>query len=65
MEIFEAVRSSERDSHHESDDEWNPTVANVADEVERAIAASLGERTLADLVDADAATPAEPTAMDG
>ncbi len=36
-DILAAVRSSERDSHHESDDEWNPTVASVADEVERAI----------------------------
>jgi membrane protein len=61
MEIFEAVRSSERDSHHESDDEWNPTVANVADEVERAIAASLGERTLADLVDQDLRSASTPS----
>jgi membrane protein len=53
-EILAAVRSSERDSHHESDDEWNATVASVADEIDRAIAKSLGDRTLADLVDADA-----------
>jgi membrane protein len=53
-EIFAAVRSSARDTHHEFDDEWNATVAGVAGEVERAIHDVLGERTLADLVDADA-----------
>jgi membrane protein len=52
-EIFASVRSRARDSHHEFDDEWNSTVAGVAVEVERAIRAALGERTLADLVDAD------------
>jgi membrane protein len=56
-EIFAAVRSSAHDSHHEFDDEWNATVAGVAGEVERAIANVLGERTLADLVDADAKVP--------
>jgi membrane protein len=58
-DILAAVRSSESDSHHQSDDEWDPTVAGIADEVERAIRDALGDRTLADLVDADA------TAMDG
>jgi DNA-binding IscR family transcriptional regulator len=53
-EIFAAVRSSERDSHHQFDDDWNATVASVAHEVERAIRDVIGERTLADLVDADA-----------
>ena len=48
------MRSSERDSHHESDDEWNPTVAGVADESRARFASALGDRTLADLVDADA-----------
>ncbi len=53
-DILAAVRvSSERDSHDQSDDEWNPTVAAVADDVERAIAGALRDRTLADLVDAD------------
>ena len=54
-DILAAVRSSESDSHHQSDDEWDPTVAGVADEVERAIRDVLGDRTLADLVEADAA----------
>jgi len=58
-EIFAAVRSSAHDSHHEFDDEWNATVASVAGEVERAIGSALGERTLADLVDADARATAE------
>jgi len=53
-EIFAAVRSTERDSHHEFDDDWNATVAGVARDVERAIRDAIGERTLADLVDADA-----------
>jgi membrane protein len=61
IEILAAVRSAEHDSHHESDDEWNPTVASVADEIEHAIANSLGGRTLADLVDADARTAPTPS----
>jgi membrane protein len=61
-DILAAVRvSSERDSHHQSDDEWNPTVAAVADDVERAIAHALRDRTLADLVDADAGDAETPT----
>ena len=60
VDILAAVRSSERDSHHQSDDEWNPTVAAVADDVEGAIRAILGERTLAELVDVDARTPTTP-----
>jgi membrane protein len=64
-EIFAAVRSSEHDSHHEFDDEWNATVASVADEVERAVRDTLGERTLADLVAADAtAANSRPAARD-
>jgi membrane protein len=58
MEILAAVRSSEIDAQHESDDDWNPIVASVAGEIDAAIAASLGERTLADLVDADASSAA-------
>jgi membrane protein len=60
-EILAAVRSAERDSHHEFDDEWNGTVASVADELERAIGDTLGGRTLADLVDADARSAAAPS----
>lgn len=60
VDIFAAVRSSERDSHHEFDDDWSPTVTGVANEVERAIADAIGERTLADLVDADARVAAAP-----
>jgi membrane protein len=59
VDILAAVRSSERDSHHQSDDEWNATVAAVADDVEAAIRSALGERTLADLVDTDARAGAE------
>jgi membrane protein len=60
-EILGAVRSAERDSHHEFDDEWNGTVASVADELERAVRDTLGGRTLADLVDADARSAAQPS----
>jgi membrane protein len=52
-DILAAVRGSERDSLHDSDNTWNPTVEGVADEVERAIAQSLHGRTLADLVAAE------------
>jgi membrane protein len=60
-EILAAVRSAERDSHHAFDDEWNGTVASVADELERAIRDTLGGRTLADLVAADARSAATPS----
>jgi DNA-binding IscR family transcriptional regulator len=60
VDIVAAVRG-ERDSHHRPDDDWDPTVAAVADDVEGAIRGTLGARTLADLVDADArATAATP-----
>ncbi|HUQ52977.1 MAG TPA: YihY/virulence factor BrkB family protein [Gammaproteobacteria bacterium] len=58
--ILAAVRS-ERDSHHQGDDDWTPTVAAVADDVEAAIRSTLGERTLADLVDADSRSTATPS----
>ncbi len=60
-DILRAVRSGERDSLHQADDEWDPAVASVADEVESAINAALGERTLADLVDADARSAPTPS----
>jgi membrane protein len=53
VDILAAVRSSTPELHHEADDQWNPTVAAVADDIEAAIRRTLGERTLADLVDAD------------
>ncbi len=58
-EILAAVRR-ERDSHHESDDDWNATVAAIADDVERAIRDAVGDRTLADLVDAEDRANATP-----
>lgn len=51
-EILEAVRSRDRDAHG-PDDNWNPTVRQVCDSVDRAIHDVLRDRTLADLVDAD------------
>jgi membrane protein len=52
-DVFAAVRSGDGDSHHRSDEDWDPTVAGVANEIEHAIQGALGRRTLADLVDAD------------
>jgi membrane protein len=52
-DVLAAVRSSERDPHHQADEGWHPAVAAVADEVERAIQGALRDRTLADLVEAD------------
>ena len=61
VDILAAVRSTARDSHHHVEDEWNPTVAAVAADVEEAIRGAVGARTLADLVDADARATTTPT----
>jgi membrane protein len=61
VDILAAVRSGTPELHHEADDPWNPTVAAVADDIEAAIRRTLGERTLADLVDADARSAAAPS----
>lgn len=53
-DILAAVRDAKHESHHEADEEWNPTVASIASDVERAIENAVGNRSLADLVDADA-----------
>jgi membrane protein len=47
-EIFGAVRSSGHDSHGTLGDDWNSTVNELADSVERAIREALGGRTLAE-----------------
>jgi len=60
-EILAAVRSAEREAHHETDNEWNPTISSVADEIEHAIAKTLEDRTLADLVEADARSTTTPS----
>jgi membrane protein len=61
VEIVNAVRSRDRDSHGTNDD-WNPTVSALCDSVEIAIRGVLAGRTLADLVDADRNREADPTA---
>jgi membrane protein len=61
VDILAAVRSAERDAHHETDDEWNPTVAGLSEEIERAIEKTLRDRTLADLVDADLRSTTTPS----
>ena len=50
--ILDAVRRV-RDDSLDTGDDWNPTVDALADDVERAIRAAVGERSLADLVGAD------------
>jgi len=50
--ILDAVRRTRNDSLESSND-WNPTVGAVADDVEQAIRAIVGQRSLADLVTAD------------
>jgi membrane protein len=63
VDILAAVRSGEQDSHtQEGDDSWDPTITAIADDVERAIREALADRTLADLVDADAAAAAAASA---
>lgn len=57
-DILAAVRDGERDAHHEADDTWNTTVEAVADDVERAIRDAVGDRSLADLIEADARSAA-------
>ncbi len=50
--ILDAMRHPDADSQTASDD-WNPTVAALADGIEHAITAAVGRQSLADLVDAD------------
>jgi membrane protein len=52
-EILDAVRGARGSA---DDGDWNVTVDAIANDVERSIRASLAGRTLADLVDADAAS---------
>jgi len=56
-EVLAAVRSSEHDLHHETDDVWDPTVDAVAHSIDDAIRKSLAGRTLADLVDTKTDSP--------
>ncbi|MEO8463831.1 MAG: YhjD/YihY/BrkB family envelope integrity protein [Gammaproteobacteria bacterium] len=51
-----AILDAVRRTHHASldtPDDWNPAIGALADDVERAIHAAVGERSLADLVVAD------------
>jgi membrane protein len=52
-DILDAVRTAERDPQHAPVEDWNATVRELGDTVERAIRAALGTRTLAELVDED------------
>jgi membrane protein len=52
-DILDAVRTAERDPHHSPAQEWNATVQQLGDTIERAIREALGTRTLAELVDED------------
>ncbi|MGI9258588.1 MAG: YihY/virulence factor BrkB family protein, partial [Gammaproteobacteria bacterium] len=59
-EILAAVRTptSERDGSEPQ--HWNAAVQNVAEQVDAAVSAAVDSRTLADLVDDDAAAEAKP-----
>jgi membrane protein len=59
-DILASVRSSEHDLHHQADDEWDPRVAEISKDIERAIRDALAGRTLADIVDADARAEQRP-----
>jgi membrane protein len=59
-DILASVRSSEHDLHHRADDEWNPTVAEISRDIDRAIRDAVAGRTLADIVDADARAEQRP-----
>jgi DNA-binding IscR family transcriptional regulator len=52
-DILDAVRTGDRDPHHAPAEDWNATVQQLGDTVERAIRDALGTRTLAELVDED------------
>jgi len=53
------VRRAVTDAH----DDWNPTIGALASDVETAVRAAVGARSLADLVDADVRrdAPAAPS----
>ncbi len=59
--ILDAVRVPQSDRHGVNDD-WHPTVSALADGIDRAIHAALGERTLADVVDTDARSASDSDA---
>jgi membrane protein len=52
-EILDAVRNPDRDPHHAPGSDWNATVRDLSDAVERAIHDALGSRSLADIVEED------------
>jgi membrane protein len=63
MEILDAVRSGERDTGATRSCDWNPTVRTLTDQLEQAIRSAVGDKSLAELVDADLQTDAaEPPA---
>jgi membrane protein len=57
LAVLAAVRDGEATGHAAAED-WSPTVNEIATSIEESIRRSLGSRTLADLVDADARNPA-------
>ncbi len=56
-DILASVRTSGADGATIEPDRWNPTVQSVAQQVDDAVAAAVDARSLADLVDDDAARP--------
>jgi membrane protein len=61
VDVLAAVREAEGGDHGVEED-WSPTVDEIARGIDEAIRRSLGERTLADLVDADARAGADAQA---
>ena len=62
-EILDAVRATERDHSAGASAEWNPTVRALTDNVEEAIRAAVGGKSLADVVDADLQSEAVAAAV--
>ncbi len=58
-EIFDAIRNPDRDATH--DNEWNDTVRVLSETVDAAIRDACRNRSLADMVDADARIESIPT----
>jgi membrane protein len=54
-ELVDAVRNTDRDAVATPSADWNPTVRGLTESIEQAIRGALGNKTLADIVDADVA----------
>jgi len=55
VEILASVRAAAADGQSAEPDQWNPTVQAIAQQIDAAVYAAVASRSLADLVDEDAA----------